>query len=114
MSDEWKNIEPEKPLTAITGGASIRIDVTKYMENKMSFDEAAEKFPDGSIKGKLITDNGQIIEIENTASSHNKEETRLILDSDKPIPTDIKITMVSLKSSQLIKDVEIYWKNFQL
>lgn len=112
LSEEWTFIIPKEPISAITEGAAIRIDVSKYIIDKWSFEEVDSKFPNGSIKGELISDNGLIFEIENKHSAHNRDEVHLIIDSNKSVPTDVKFIKVALKSSKLIKDVKVYWRNF--
>lgn len=112
LSEEWVFVAPDKPITAITGGASIRIDISNYINDKMSFEEVKSKFPNGSIKGKLISDNGTIIELENKYSSHNQNQVMLILDANEPIPLKVKFTKVALKSLQPIEKINVYWRNY--
>ncbi len=109
-------IKLNKPINAITTGASIMIDVTKMIPNadKLDIFQARDivkkMFPKGSIEVLLIAKKKEI-KLEELGSSFNKNNIRLIL-STKSVPTDIDFTSVIIKSDVDLKDVKVYWRNY--
>jgi len=110
IDGEWVSIKPEKSLEAITGGAAIYIDVTKYLK-PLEFGDESNRLADGIIEGKLIQKNGNEIALINTGESHSNESVRSIVSSSKPVPTDVEFVEVKLKSQSVFKNVNVYWKN---
>jgi hypothetical protein len=110
INDEWISIKPNEPIAAITGGASIRIDVSKYIKS-MDFNEEIELFPNGSVEGRLIQKDGQEIMLTNDGKSHSKDSVMLIVSGINSIPTDVEFIEVKLKSKLLISSTMVYWKN---
>ncbi len=110
INSEWISIKPETSLEAITGGASVYVDVTQYLE-PMNFSDKSNKLPDGIIEGKLIQKNGNEIALINTGESHSNDSVWSIVSSSKPIPTDVEFVEVKLKSQSVFKNVNVYWKN---
>ncbi len=106
------SLKLEKPLEAITGGASIRIDVSQYVKSFES-QEVSGQFPDGIIEGKLIQKNGHEISLTNSGSSHGNDSVRLIVSADSPLPTGVKFVGIKLRSKIILESVNVYWKNGQ-
>lgn len=114
IGEEWIEIKPEKEFSAITGGAAILIDITHQLENFNDFEEVKRKFPKGTVSGVLITTNGKEIVIENTDSMFSNKEAQLGLNTNGPMPTDMKFSKLKLKSKIEIPKTKIYWKNGKL
>ncbi len=110
ISNEWISIKPNEPLEAITGGAAIHVDITQFVK-PFQFDEVSRKFPEGSIEGKLIQQNGKEVLLISKGSSHGKNSIRLIVSGVNSVPTDTKFVEVKLKSKVNIESTLIYWKN---
>ena len=110
IDSEWISIKPEKSLEAITGGASIYVDVTQYLE-PLNFSDESNKLPDSLIEGKLIQKNGIEITITNSGESHSNDSVWSIVSSSNPIPTDVEFVEVKLKSHSVFENVNVYWKN---
>lgn len=113
-------IEPKKPISAITSGASIEIDVSNIIKlsQKDDINEFRSKvkklFPPHSIEARLVQKDGK----ESTLSYGgnfliNKENTRLSLYSEKGVPTNKEFSKVIITSKIRIKDVKVYWKNYK-
>jgi hypothetical protein len=110
IGDEWISIIPSQPLEAITGGAAIYIDVTKYVK-PMDFDAVSRTFPDGSVAGKLVQRNGSEVPLKSAGGSHSSDSVLLIVAGEASVPTGVEFVEVKLKSSVTIESANVYWKN---
>lgn len=110
IGNEWVTIKPSESLEAITGGAAIYIDVTKYAK-PLDFDGVGNKFPPGTVEGKLIHKDKTETQLISSGSSHSNTDVRLIVSSAQPVPTDAEFIEVKLKSKIPLQSVNVYWKN---
>ena len=110
ISNEWVSIKPSEPLEAIIGGTAIHIDITQFVK-PFQLDEVLKKFPNVSIEGKLILQNGKEVLLISKGISHGNNTVRLIVSGVSSVPTDTKFVEVKLKSKSNIKSSSIYWKN---
>ncbi len=109
---------PEKPLTAITTGASIQIDISSIIikdkiEGIEEFRQRVKnKFPPHAIEAKLIQKNGDELLLSHTGGClFNHESTRLSLYPESGVPTDMEFVKVVVKSKIKMEGVTIHWKN---
>lgn len=110
IGNEWVSISTAEPLQAITGGAAIYIDVTKYVK-PLDFEGVSKQYPDGTIEGKLVQKDGNIIPLLHSGSSHSNNEVRLIVSGTQSIPTSVDFIEVKLRSKLPLQSVKVYWKN---
>jgi hypothetical protein len=111
---------PEKPLSAITDGAIIEIDVSSMIkiraqEGLLDFVARVKRdFPAGTIEAKLISANGQIVRLRNTDSfAMGKDRVMLDLSAEGGVvPTDVKFDKVIVSSSIRLKSVKVMWRNY--
>ncbi len=111
ITNEPLEIIPEKNLSTITGGAAVYICLPDYKGKNMDFDEIEKIFPEGTVSGELITNNGTAIKIKHQGYSIGREDARLIVSGLKPIPTDIEFSKVILRSSIVLNNVDVVWIN---
>jgi len=117
IGPEWVDISISKQLVAINEGASVLLDISSLPHDKdlqAVRKEIDAKYPKGSVKGQLVTNDGVVHELFNVGLSWNKKATRLILSSEQPIPKDIHFVKVRLRSEYLIETTYVYWKNHSL
>ena len=110
IGNEWVSIIPSENLEAITGGAAIYIDVTKYVK-PLDFDDASNKFPEGAVEGILIQKDGIETLLKHSGSSHSNTDVRLIISGTQPVKTDVEFIEVKLKSKVPLQSVKVYWRN---
>ncbi len=110
IGNEWVSVRPQESLVAITGGAAIYIDVSRYVQTQ-DFDAVAEKFPNGTIEGELISKSNNVIALKNIGSSHSNDSVWLIVAPKEAVPVDVEYVEVRLKSKKPVKGVDVYWKN---
>jgi len=58
LGASWTEIELKKPISAITGGASLQVDVTKQVGYTTDFEALMKIIPDGTITAELIPEKG--------------------------------------------------------
>lgn len=118
--DGIMKLTPEKPLEAITHGASLQIDVSSMIawrekENILSFrSRLTALFPPGSIEAELIgKDNESILLHYEGEHQFNRNSVMLSLYADDRVPTNLEFKQVILKSYIELKGVQVYWKNYK-
>jgi hypothetical protein len=112
---------PTKPLTAITPGAALEIDVSstisrrREIEGILEFDKRlAGEFPDGSIQAILTDTSAKEVLLSFTGKhAYAGESVFLILNADGDVPTESEFTKVVIKTEREIHSVLVYWRNFK-
>jgi len=110
LGDEWVVVTPQEPLEAITGGAAIYVDVSKYVD-PLDFEKGEKRLPVGLVEGELETTSGKTIFLRSAGTSHANDSVRLIVTSGAPIPVGVEFVKVRLKSERPLEGVNVYWKN---
>lgn len=114
-------IRPEKPLEAITSGASLDIDVIDFI-GRIKINEAGifeireiikKKIPEGSVTATLHNSQGEKILLNKSGISKAKDVARLSLYADSGIPTNMAFNKITITSSTELRGVQVYWKNFK-
>lgn len=114
-------IRPEKPLEAITSGASLDIDVIDFI-GRIKINEAGifeireiikKKIPEGSVTATLHGSQGEKILLNKSGISKAKDVARLSLYADSGIPTNMAFNKITITSSTELRGVQVYWKNFK-
>lgn len=111
-------LRPTDPLTAITSGAGIEIDVTSMLARKQAEgivefrSRALEAFPPGSIEARLsgkgtadvvLRYEGNVIVADNAVV--------LGLSANPGVPTDAAYDRVALKTTVKLDAVRVSWRN---
>ena len=103
----------DEPITAVTGGASLQIDVsstiqvTTISETRQT---VSSRFPDGCLSAVLFGANGEVILQDNGTSISNRD-VRITLASVSGVPVGDEFSRIEVQSCLELTDVEIYWKN---
>lgn len=113
IGETWVELTPKKPLTAITSGAAIYVDVTQ--ETGYVPITGRQIIPKNSVIAELIPESGTPITISNHWSAHSTDEVHLILGPDDGrLPTGIKFKAVKIRSMKPIRGAKVIWKNYTL
>lgn len=113
-------IVPEKPISAITKGAALEIDVTPMLPVRAGslfkyWEMGAFKreFPPGAIRAALVEKDGRTIALQyDGQAAVSNGRLWLMLSYDQAMPTDAKFVKINVFSEVSLKDVRIYWKNY--
>lgn len=113
-------LSPEKPLTAITGGAGVHIDLSDFAPavgiKQTGIEESMrilnESIPREGVSGYLLTAEGQRISLDKAFFSLENNQAWMVLTSSSGIPTGPEFVTLSIRSSVEIPGVLVYWKNY--
>ncbi|MGS0680682.1 hypothetical protein ACVBIL_05945 [Shewanella sp. 125m-7] len=112
-------IELNEPLSAITTGANVQVDVT---ESLPSFSEGdlievrgwiSEMFPADSIEVTLRTESNREVKLNYTGnSSIGGGEARLLLfNANGELARGLKFNKLTISTNVKLERVKVYWKN---
>lgn len=108
-------IEFQKPLTAITSGAHIQLNVSNSItaENMVeAFEEIENEFPSGCVTGSLNAKDIEGLDISQMGESWGgKDQVYLKLSSTLGVPTDTAYESIVIKSCREITGTDIVWYN---
>jgi hypothetical protein len=113
-------LSPDKPVTAITGGAGVHIDLGDFAPTvgikRVGIEESIrilnEMIPPESVSGYLITGEGQRLLLDKAFFSLENDRAWMVLTSSSGIPTGPEFVTLSIRSSVEIRGVSVYWKNY--
>ena len=110
---------PDKPIEAITSGASIQVDVSSMAawndkEDILVFrKKLSDLFPPGTIKAELVGESKAVTLSYQGNHQFNRDNVILTLYADNGIPTGVEFTKVIIESSIELNGIKIYWKNYK-
>ncbi|MFL0807361.1 MAG: hypothetical protein K6L60_08750 [Oceanobacter sp.] len=108
-------IEFEKPIDAITKGASINIDVTPYISSQIAsdgFKEIDSTFPSGCVKAIVKSKKDERITLSKSSGRWGGKKKMLNLRSESGVPTGVKFVTMQLISCKEINNTVITWYNY--
>jgi hypothetical protein len=117
-SDSSYVLNLQEPISAITSGASIQIDVTEMLSKSIDRDiiktrkNIANMFSGGSIEAILSNATVDINLKYEGGNLISNDSIKLALYAEN-IPTDTDFNVVTLKSSVNLERVKVYWKNYK-
>ena len=122
---DWVNIELKKPVSAITEGAMVNVELesNRHFSDTVKAQENISKYlkglyPDDSIEAVLTTKDNKIIQLTNTGfytSGYSESENIKVLiklTGQPRIPTDMEFTSLKIRSMNRLEKVLVHWKNF--
>lgn len=113
-------IHPEQPVTAITSGASLQIDLSDHASG-ISIREKGilearkllrELVPEGGVEAMLYGEENSVL-LDDTNFSLSNDGATLILSSKEGVPVDVEFQTIRISSRIELRNIEIYWKNFK-
>lgn len=106
-----------KPISAITDGATIQVDISSTVPEKNGLtegvDTARRTYPARSIAGTLSQSNGTISipYIYTGQIIMTKEGARILLEPTAKLPERVEFDTITIMSQLELKQVNLYWKN---
>lgn len=112
-------IKLNEPISAITTGAAIQIDVSEMVltgGQKMNLLETrrtvSDMFSKGSIEAALIAGNKRIMLTYQGGTLVNNDSARLVLSGNED-PIGVDFSAIVIKTDVKLERVKIYWKNYK-
>ena len=111
-------IVPEQPLTAISAGAHLTVDVTAIFGGPEAFwkieEERQKKIPDGTLEARLFTEDGESVLLTYNGLSSSKDKLLAKLFAEDGVSTEVEFVKVVVNSKVPLHDVRITWENASL
>jgi hypothetical protein len=115
IGNEWVELIPKKPITAITGGGTLYLDVTNMIGKLHDARALDTKFPIGAIEAELIPENGPTMKLNNgSAYSYNQDNVRVIMLPTTEMPINVKFKKIKLRSGTALRAITVTWSNCKL
>lgn len=112
LDKAWTDIPLESPISAITPGAALHIDVTQPSGNERDYLKLKKKFPPGLLEAKLTAKEGKEIALYYADDvSFTRSAVSLILQA-KEIPTQTKFVRLVVRAQRPLSDIKITWQNY--
>ncbi len=118
IKDASLNINIEKPISAITDGASLLIDVSSMIDdikNKSILQlrkDVENLFDNFILTAELIGESNKVSLSYSGHSMIGNGQIFLALDSDKKLSELGEWSKVVVSSSKALTNVNLYWKNY--
>ena len=127
LTNNWLEITPQESFSAITGGASILIQVP-IEDSRIKtinrdgdiFNQLDRIFPPETYEAILTDSKGNIILLSerhfsiSDFSFTREDSLHISLSAKSPMPTKVEFISVKIKSISVINNVKIYWKNYSM
>lgn len=125
LDENWLEITPNRPISAITGGACIYVDVSNsysaisnstYRGDILSRETLHSTFPDESLNAILLEEDGtrHVFNFTGSFAGSGRGQVSLILAGTQPTPENIKFIKVFIRSKIKIYNAKIIWVNSSL
>ncbi|MCA1790581.1 MAG: hypothetical protein LC667_12210 [Thioalkalivibrio sp.] len=110
----------KEPISAITEGAALYVDVSSMLPDDVKRVSAARswvrrEFPPGFLTAVLLDSSGdnEVLLVFVGESSWSSDEVRLILSAGSGMPTKVEYDKLVLETDIALYDVSIIWKNYK-
>lgn len=107
-----------EPVSAVTSGAHLRIDVTRSIPSSVDLpnvvavlDYLAKRYPAGSVTATLVTGSGERAILERVSGSTGGERAELIVSSSSGIQTEVDFSEVRIATTTPLRAVTVTWQN---
>lgn len=113
-------IEIREPVSAISGGASLRLDITSMVPQEARSLAASREwiektFPDNSIRATLKSKDGLSVNLSfDGASSWEPESIQLIIAASEGVPKGVEFSSLALSTDLHLQQVTLTWANYKL
>jgi hypothetical protein len=114
IGPEALKLELDTPISAITPGANIRIDISAYLKQgdiSSRLKEAKEFMPQGCLLAQLTDSDGGIHLLDVVSGSADKKTMHLVLSKREGLSTNIDFNEVSITSCKSIQNITVVWAN---
>ena len=107
-----------EPVSAITSGAHVRIDVTRSLPSNIDtsnviavLDYLKAKYPDGSVTATLVTESGQTTILDRVGGSAGGEVAELTLWTLSGVETGVDFSELKIETTTRLEGATVLWQN---
>jgi hypothetical protein len=109
-----------EPISAITSGAHVRIDVTRSLPGTIDSSNAVAvldylkaEYPDGSVTATLVTESGQKTILDRVGGSFGEDSAELTLWTLSGVETGVDFSELKIETTTTLEDVIVLWQNYK-
>ena len=113
-------LELGAPVSAVTSGAHLRIDVARSVPSSIEpdavvdvLDYLAGQFPAGSVTATLTTDTGEAQILDKVGGSSDGKTAELTISSSTGVPTGIDYSELTIVTAVPLEGVTVTWQNYK-
>ena len=106
-----------EPISALTQGANVRIDISAHISAVdviSQLDQAKEFMEPGCLAAELITTDGSSYTFDKLHHSAGDDSTQLVLSKRLGAPTDVDFVRVTVKSCKKVTEAVVIWSNWAM
>lgn len=112
LGREWSDVKLTAPISAITPGASLLVDVTRVPGVQRDFATLERMFPKGTVEAQLFLNNGSAINLQSSGGVALSKNSVELLVHSSDIPVNADFTRLRVRSNIDLKQVRISWQNY--
>lgn len=106
------------PITAVTRGASLQVDVTAMLSDVSrnpvgAIKKAQESLPSGSIVATLVSAGGVAVELDTMSYMASNDRVWVTIGASGGIPRGVSFVRVIVRSRLPLTGVTVAWRNHQ-
>lgn len=109
-----------EPVSAITSGAHVRIDVTRSAPGSVDLADVVDvleyldgQFPAGSVTAFLAADSGAVQFLDKVSGSSDGKTAELIVSSSTGVPTGVYFSNLRIVATVPLPTVTVIWQNYK-
>lgn len=110
--------ELAEPVSAITSGAHVRIDVSRTLPGNLDasdpvavLDYLSVQFPDGSVSATLTTGSGQSQILDRVGGASDGTRAELMVSSSTGVETGTDFSELTIETTVRLNSVTVVWQN---
>ena len=112
LGPEWVEVNLSAPLSAITPGAVLLVDVTNVPGVQRDFAALERMFPRGAVEAQLFPKTGSAINLNSSGGVALSKSSVELLVYSTDMPVNVDFTRLRIRSSLNLKHVSVRWQNY--
>lgn len=109
---QWAEVRLSEPLSAVTQGAVLFVDVTNIAGMTRDFGALERMFPAGTIEAELFKRNGGSIVLRSSGGAALSKSAVELLMYNTRMPVDVEFVRLRIRSDRDLKGVSLRWQNY--
>ena len=105
------DIVPKEPLTVLTAGAALDIEISRQVKGRLWFDDVDREFPRDTIVATLRRVQGDAVTATNRSSALGDKFFRLEVAPKEQFRKGDKFSAIRLCATKSIPNVKVIWRN---
>lgn len=112
LGTQWREVKLAEPLSAVTRGAVMFVDVTNVPGATRDFRVIDQMFPAGTVEAELFEKGGGSIVLRSSGGAALSKSAIELLVYNTATPVGVEFTRLRVRSNRDLKNVQIRWQNY--